>query len=144
MPPQDPKTPALIFPEMAQAWPKRLNNFIDTKYGCVGCEGQFKVTIKTQDGTKKSKSWAIGLFMWGSGDSASACEVFCVKCPSCGQPAQLVVLSKRQLLSELLKGAPMESNYANKPQTAQTLPPKPPAAPQGKFQIQRKPIEIKK
>jgi len=120
-----PEEAGIVMPEMKQEFPERLKKaLLNAPYSCQKCEARFKVRLVASDG-KKSKTWSIGAFIWGQGKDASIVEALALKCPGCGQPAQLIVLSKRVLLDAALQGAPhSEPVYQNKPTTPMSPAPR--------------------
>lgn len=112
-----PTTQSVQFPVAAQVFPAALKardsspdgetpgafRVIGKKFSCQACENHFTcVELDPNDPKKKSKSWAVGYLMWGTEDP-SMVECFMVKCPSCGQPAMVVPISKRAKASQLVK-----------------------------------------
>lgn len=98
--------PPQVFPE---AFKKITNgNFalLGKKYSCQACESSFELKEKhPTDPNKKSKSWCIGYLIYGK-ENPSMVETFIVKCPSCGQPAMMIAISKRKLASEVIPAGP--------------------------------------
>lgn len=86
-----------------QEFPKELKEtFLNTRHACPKCETRFELKETKPDG-KKSRSWVRGVLTWGE-KSPRAVECFIIKCPSCSQPTQAVIIS---LVEKLVEEAPV-------------------------------------
>lgn len=77
-------------PESERKFPERLRQMLGYKYGCQRCEHRFEL-IETRPNGKLSKTWTVGVLLFGK-KFPHSCAVFVVKCPSCNQPTQLVII----------------------------------------------------
>lgn len=87
-------------------FPEELKPMIGVKFGCQSCQHRFEVEEFHKPSGKKSKTWIFGQVLWGV-KQPQFCDAFIIKCPGCGDPAQVVIISqKKDAASLLVKAEP--------------------------------------
>jgi len=80
---------------------------LGVKFGCQSCQHRFEVEEFHKPSGKKSKTWILGQVTWGV-KQPQFCDAFIIKCPGCGDPAQVVIISQKKDASALLVKAEPE------------------------------------
>lgn len=107
--------------KQSSGFPAQLRKLLELgpKYSCQHCETTFELKEFKPNG-KKSRTWAVGLSSWGTKEPR-ACEVFVIKCPTCQNPAQLIIISKAEPLGVVSTPSPKVASSPSSPakETAQ-------------------------
>lgn len=74
---------------------EEASSLLGRKFPCQLCESNFTFQERKPSNGKKSKSWSLGWFSWGSTDP-QRCSVLCIKCPACGGPVILLPIGRRE------------------------------------------------
>lgn len=97
-------------------FPEQLKKIIGTRFGCEICQDHFVLEEIHAASKKKSKTWTLGTTTWGVKEP-QVVECFIIKCPSCGNPRETIIISLRKPVSSLLS--------AQMPARVQEAPSKP-------------------